>query len=40
MTKVVSIELEDVHQWLFGTVEKAKGLVKLPAVETLDASPA
>lgn len=37
---VVSIELEDVDQWLFGTVEEAKGLVRLPAVELLDAAPA
>lgn len=37
---VVSIELVDVDQWLHGTVDDAKGLVKLPAVELMDASPA
>jgi len=37
---VVSIEIEDVDQWLFGTVEQAAGLVRLPQVEAFDAGPA
>ena len=37
---VVSIEIEDVDQWPFGTVEQATGLVRLPQVEAFDAGPA
>jgi hypothetical protein len=36
---VVSIEFEDVDQWLFGTVEQAAGLVRVPPVELIDAGP-
>jgi hypothetical protein len=36
---VVSIQVEDVDQWLFGTVEEAKGLVRLPVFELLHAAP-
>ena len=37
---VVSIEIEDVDQWLFGTVEQAGELVRMPPVEALAAGPA
>jgi putative SOS response-associated peptidase YedK len=37
---VVPIELGDVDSWLFGTVEQAQLLVKVPPVELLDAGPA
>jgi hypothetical protein len=36
---VVSIEFDDVDQWLFGTVEQAAGLVRVPPVELIDAGP-
>jgi putative SOS response-associated peptidase YedK len=34
---VVPIELCDVDQWLFGTVQQAQSLVRLPPVEGIDA---
>ncbi len=37
---VVPIEVEDVDQWLFGTVEQASRLVRLAPVEAFDAKPA
>jgi putative SOS response-associated peptidase YedK len=37
---VVSIEFEDVDQWLFGTMDEAKALVRLTPVEAFDAGPA
>jgi hypothetical protein len=36
---VVPIEIEDVNQWLFGTVEQAAGLVRVPRIEVFDAGP-
>lgn len=36
---VVPVELADVDQWLYGTVEEAAQLVKLAPVETFDAQP-
>jgi putative SOS response-associated peptidase YedK len=36
---VVSIEFEDVDRWLFGTVEQAAGLVRVPPVEVFVAGP-
>ncbi len=37
---VVSIETDDVDQWLNGTLAEGKQLVRLPAVEAFDAGPA
>jgi putative SOS response-associated peptidase YedK len=37
---VVPIEMPDVDQWLFGTVEQASNLVRLAPVEVFDAGPA
>jgi putative SOS response-associated peptidase YedK len=37
---VVSIETTDVDQWLFGTLEQAKDLMRLPALELIEAGPA
>lgn len=37
---VVPIELADTDQWLHGTVEEAKALIRLPLVELFDAGPA
>jgi putative SOS response-associated peptidase YedK len=37
---VIPIELGDVDLWLAGTVEEAKQLLQLPAVELFDAGPA
>ncbi len=37
---VVSIEFDDVDQWLHGTLDEARQLVRLPAVEAFDAEPA
>ncbi len=37
---VVPIELGDVDQWLAGTIDEAAALIKLPAVEVIDAGPA
>ncbi|WP_313080527.1 SOS response-associated peptidase family protein [Pulveribacter sp.] len=37
---VISIEPEDVDTWLAGTMEQAKGLLRLPAMEVFDAGPA
>jgi putative SOS response-associated peptidase YedK len=36
---VVPIELEDVDPWLFGTVEQAKALIRLPPAELFVAEP-
>lgn len=36
---VVPIEVEDVDQWLFDTVEQAGKLVRLAPVETFEAAP-
>jgi len=36
---VVSIEIEDMDTWLFGTVEQAAGLVRVPPVDLFDAAP-
>ena len=36
---VVAIEFADVDQWLFGTVEVAQSLVRVPPVEVFDAAP-
>ena len=35
---VVPIERGDAHQWLFGSIEEATALVRLPALEVIDAS--
>lgn len=37
---VVPIEMADVDRWLFGTVDDARTLVRLPPVEVLAAGPA
>jgi len=37
---VVAIELADVDAWLFGTVEVAQALVRVPPVEAIEAGPA
>lgn len=37
---VVAIEIEDVDGWLFGTVDDARGPVRLPSVEVFEAGPA
>jgi putative SOS response-associated peptidase YedK len=37
---VVAIEIEDVDQWLHGTVDAARSLVRLPQMEVIDGSPA
>lgn len=37
---VVPIEMADVDRWLFGTVDDATTLVRLPPVEVLAAGPA
>jgi hypothetical protein len=34
---VVSIEIEDVDLWLFGTVDQAAGLARVPGVEVFAA---
>ena len=36
---VVPIELVDVDQWLYGTIEQASGLVRLAKVAEFDAGP-
>ena len=36
---VVAIEFEDVDQWLHGTVDEARALVRLTPVEVFDAAP-
>ena len=36
---VISIELEDVSQWLHGSFDEAKSLLRLTPVETFDACP-
>lgn len=36
---VVSIELYDVDQWLFGSLEEAHMLVRAPAMDRIDAAP-
>ena len=36
---VIPIELQDVDQWLAGTVSEAKDLLKLAAVEVFEAAP-
>ena len=37
---VIAIELADVDAWLFGTVDVARALVRVPPVEVFDAGPA
>jgi putative SOS response-associated peptidase YedK len=37
---VVAIEIEEVDAWLFGTVEVARSLVRVPPVDVIDAGPA
>lgn len=37
---VVTIEIEDTDQWLYGTDAEASALVKLPAADLFDAGPA
>ncbi len=36
---VVAVEREDVEEWLFGTVEQARALVRLTPVDVFDAAP-
>ncbi len=36
---VAPIELQDVDQWLYGSLEEAASLVRVPAVEVFDAGP-
>jgi hypothetical protein len=36
---VIPIESADVEAWLFGSIEEAKALVRLPPVEAFDAGP-
>jgi putative SOS response-associated peptidase YedK len=36
---VVSIELQDVDQWLHGTPDEARQLIRLTPAELFDASP-
>ena len=37
---VIPVELEDVDQWLYGTQEQARGLLRLAPVEVFEAGPA
>lgn len=37
---VIPIEREDVEQWLAGSTEDARALIRLPSAETFDAGPA
>ena len=36
---MVAIELGDVDAWLFGTVEVARSLVRVPPIEVYEAGP-
>jgi hypothetical protein len=36
---VIAIELADVDVWLFGTVDDARSLVRVPPVEVFEAGP-
>ena len=36
---IIAIEPEDIDQWLFGTVDEAKKLVKLSPANVFDAMP-
>ncbi|HYN62303.1 MAG TPA: hypothetical protein VET87_22605 [Rubrivivax sp.] len=37
---VIAIELADVDAWRFGTMDVAKSLVRLPALDVIEAGPA
>jgi hypothetical protein len=37
---VVAIELADTDQWLFGTVDDARSLVRVPPLDAIEAGPA